>query len=64
MANPYPQDAQALTQEQISAEKEVSEFPLLKTVLISFAHLTNDTYSGFVSPLIPFLIVNLSSDEG
>ena len=60
MANPYPQDAQALTQEQISAEKEVGEFPLLKTILISCAHLTNDTYSGFVSPLIPFLITNLS----
>ncbi len=60
MANPYPQDAQALIQEHISAEKEVGEFPLLKTILISCAHLTNDTYSGFVSPLIPFLIVNLS----
>jgi len=60
LANPYPQDAHALTQEQISAEKEVGEFPLLKTILISCAHLTNDTYSGFVSPLIPFLITNLS----
>lgn len=60
MANPYPQDAQALIQEHISAEKEVGEFPLLKTILISCAHLTNDTYSGFVSPLIPFLIVNMS----
>jgi len=60
LANPYPQDAQALIQEHISAEKEVGEFPLLKTILISCAHLTNDTYSGFVSPLIPFLIVNMS----
>ena len=60
LANPYPQDAQAILNDDILVKDETTEFPLLKAVLISSAHLINDTYSAFVSPLIPFLIVNMS----
>ena len=32
----------------------------VKMALIAAAHAVNDTYSGFISPLLPFLIENLS----
>jgi FSR family fosmidomycin resistance protein-like MFS transporter len=60
LASPYSQDAQAVATEASIEENQSTDFPLLKATLISSAHLINDTYSGFVSPLIPFLIANLS----
>ena len=32
----------------------------LRTIIISSAHMTHDTYSGFIAPLLPFLIKRLS----
>ena len=33
---------------------------ILKTIAVSFAHMTHDTYSGFIAPLLPSLIERLS----
>jgi MFS transporter, FSR family, fosmidomycin resistance protein len=32
----------------------------IKTIIVSSAHFTHDTYSGFIAPLLPFLIERLS----
>jgi MFS transporter, FSR family, fosmidomycin resistance protein len=36
------------------------KFQTLKTLLVSSAHITNDTYAGFIAPLLPYLIERLS----
>jgi FSR family fosmidomycin resistance protein-like MFS transporter len=64
LASTDPQDVQILAEDittiTIKETEENAEFPVLKAALISSAHLINDTYSSFVSPLIPFLIADLS----
>jgi FSR family fosmidomycin resistance protein-like MFS transporter len=40
--------------------KDAGEFQPLKTAIVSSAHAIHDTYSGFISPLIPFLIERFS----
>ena len=60
MANSNSTDAQILTQSKPSIIDDTNEFQLIKTIIISSAHAIHDTYSGFISPLIPFLIVNLA----
>jgi len=40
--------------------KNISSSSTLKTVLVSSTHAMHDTYSGFIAPLLPFLIERLS----
>lgn len=56
MANTSSSNLQIKKQEGISLEKDTGEFQTLKTALISSAHMLNDTYSSFVSPMLPYLI--------
>lgn len=59
MDNSYPPELQtAVLDESLSQPKQ--DFQTIKTALISSAHLINDTYSGFIAPLLPFLIMRFS----
>ena len=40
--------------------KKAAAFPTHKVVIVSSAHAVHDTYSGFIAPLLPFLIERLS----
>ena len=60
MTNPDSFDTQAIKQPETANLEDSNEFQLLKTIIISSAHAIHDTYSGFISPLIPFLIADLS----
>ena len=42
-----------------STKENKSGFQTLRTVIVSGAHAMHDTYSGFISPLIPILIAQL-----
>jgi len=51
-----------ITSEAIKIENTPTtdpDFQGLKAILISSAHAIHDTYSGFIAPLIPFLILRL-----
>ena len=59
MDNSYPPELQvAVLDESLNQPKQ--GFQTIKTALISSAHLINDTYSGFIAPLLPFLITRFS----
>ena len=47
-----------MTVEAISADVEVQEFDTPNIVTISAGHFVHDTFSAFVSPLLPLLIEN------
>jgi len=40
--------------------KKTPSSPTLKTIIVSSAHAMHDTYSGFIAPLLPFLIERFS----
>ena len=42
----------------MTSKQDSSDFQTIKTAIVSSAHAINDTYSGFISPLIPYLIEN------
>lgn len=54
-STPSP-NIQAVTADTATLRAANGDFQPLKTALISSAHLIHDTYSGFISPLIPTLI--------
>ncbi len=45
---------------EIESRHPSGDFQPLKAVIVSSAHTIHDTYSGFISPLIPFLIESFS----
>jgi FSR family fosmidomycin resistance protein-like MFS transporter len=48
---------------EVRKEKQEKKSPsssTIKTIIVSAAHATHDTYSGFIAPLLPFLIERLS----
>ncbi len=59
MDNSYPSDQPVVTADQVTAYP-IQEFQTVKTALVSSAHLINDTYSGFIAPLLPFLIMRFA----
>ncbi|MCD6577025.1 MAG: MFS transporter [Anaerolineaceae bacterium] len=50
----------SITREEEKRIKNNPPFPTQKTILVSSAHAMHDTYSGFIAPLLPFLIERLS----
>lgn len=60
MAHIHPESIQ--TKQKKVSTKIDSDFTFqpLRTVIVSTAHTMHDTYSGFISPLIPLLIERLS----
>ncbi len=49
------------TEEKSAVKKPIEEnFQSLKAVIVSSAHVVNDTYAGFIAPLLPFLIERMS----
>lgn len=51
-----------IQKKQVERER-IRKFPsssTLKTIIVSSAHAMHDTYSGFIAPLLPFLIDRLS----
>ncbi len=54
-STPSP-NIQAVTADTAALRAANGDFQPLKTALVSSAHLIHDTYSGFISPLIPTLI--------
>lgn len=52
-----------LPEVEVGKEKQGKQSPnssTIKTIIVSSAHATHDTYSGFIAPLLPFLIERLS----
>lgn len=45
---------------QDSESQQEEKFNTLKTVTVSSAHVVHDIYSGFIAPLLPYLIERLS----
>lgn len=60
MANSHGTNVQVIEQKKCVDQSSNGEFQALKTAIVSSAHAIHDTYSGFISPLLPFLIENLS----
>lgn len=49
------------TEEKPAGKEPIEEkFQTLKAVIVSSAHMMNDTYAGFIAPLLPFLIERMS----
>ena len=48
------------THEKGKRIKKIPTSPTLRAIIISSAHAMHDTYSGFIAPLLPFLIERLS----
>ncbi len=60
MASSHASNVQIIEQKKSTDQQVSGEFQGLKTAIVSSAHMIHDTYSGFISPLLPFLIENLS----
>lgn len=45
---------------QTNGSQHEEKFETLKTLIVSTAHVVHDTYSGFIAPLLPYLIERLS----
>ena len=59
MASSQSQDIASI-QTKPSGKQPQTSFQALKTTIVSSAHATHDTYSGFIAPLLPFLIDRMS----
>ena len=60
MANDHSSNAHNADTDVLVNKKGTEEFQTLKASMVTSAHFIHDTYSGFISPLIPFLIERLS----
>ena len=60
MSESHTSNLQTSTQGKLASKQDPAEFQTIKTAIVSSAHAINDTYSGFISPLIPYLIENFA----
>jgi FSR family fosmidomycin resistance protein-like MFS transporter len=60
MPNSQTSNLTTSPQGKSASQQDSAEFQTLKTAIVSSAHALNDTYSGFISPLIPYLIENFA----